>query len=224
MLKNENYNSPEYYALMHNNLCDYTEESIPYLFNNTHTSVDTIKEWMLTSPEFFYSNDFSQEEVLTALGQTIDYIELYGDDSQTGKSNLLLSLKENNAIIQDQLIQYYSQDFVSAICEIFDITRELEVNQEELQLSISNFENMTIEDDAECFARDVFCEVFNYSNEYWTAKVAAAGDPPAGMTCEEWVIAMDALGALLGLPFGPVGSIIMSAYMSIGASRECNDS
>jgi len=67
----------------------------------------------------------------------------------------------------------------------------------------------------------------NDSSRIWTdykfVSKAAGKCPPNGMTCEEWVIACEALGGMIGLIFGGAGTVLTGALLSYAAAHECED-
>lgn len=240
---NFNNMSANDYGQLHNDVCEYiiSNYSDRFFDTNRPTDLAEIIFYMEKGIEYLIQNyALTATEATQLLQNLTGFAETIGEDSSGcfALQNFLESATFNDfSNLMSSL--GYSLELSSLLYPC------IEALQQNPQMPWDNLESMFLQPIADAtlsipeeqFVKDIFVSICCYSAWFWdeeTPSICAAQDPPRPQEkprnpdlprwvkdCTEWTLIMDAMGGILGLPFGGAGSTIMGPTLSIGAKRNC---
>lgn len=216
---------PEEIAALHNECVSFMLENHPEEFDKIIATGNLVAEvgWfsdflMERLPELRYS-------ILNAKAGLIKKLNEYGDNEDDRSRFILLVFSEDD--FREELEKgNLSSHLIDDVCLLHRYLLQgkdgSEMAQEQWNLILN-----TNYGELDNYAVSCMEAIGNESSELWAdfkfvSKVAGKC-PPNGMTCEEWVIACDAMGGTIGLIFGGLGTVLTSALLSYAAAHECED-
>lgn len=200
---------------IHNQLLDN------YYQNRLNTSPDTeelISEIITMSSEYLVSFGYDQKSVLQAeslLKENYRFSNLksvMNDDFSVDIGSLAEHLEE---------MGLYSSQLIIEVKKILTmVTEGAEIK------TIANYVNsvfslIEFSSQADLEGQSLFVNIFNGSNSYWE-DVYTSDLKGRKIKDGTWVIINDGIGGLLGMIFGPPGSIITATVFSAGTYEEIN--
>lgn len=200
---------------IHNQLLDN------YYQNRSNTSPDTeelISEIIALSSEYLVSFGYDQKSVL----QSESLLK-----ENYGPSNLKSVMNDDFSIDIGSLIEHLEEMGLYSSQLIVEVKKILTMVTEETEIqTISNYVNsvfsiMEFNNQSDREGQSLFVNIFNGSNTYWE-DVYTSDLKNLKIKDGTWVIINDGIGGLLGLIFGPVGSIVTATVFSAGTYEEIN--
>jgi len=149
--------------------------------------------------------------------------EKFGPSRLKNITNDDYSINIGNLASELQDLSLYSEKFLSELVYILEMVEEDADFQHVYNYINTKFLYLTFESKKDQEGQTLFTNIFNGSFSFWTnetntCRKAAELDPSS------WVIINDAIGGILGSVFGPVGSIIGAAVLSVGTNEEIKNS
>jgi hypothetical protein len=149
------------------------------------------------------------------------YLSDYGDDRNG--INKFVSNKIYTSDIINEVVgeKYFPQDL-----GILLLSLKKCVLSSRFDASLYNDILYQIEKTSSSPQKEYFMDVHKHSSAFWKSISKPTKDPiypPEGWTCNEWTIMMDGIGALYGLVFGPIASIILGTVFSIMTAHDCEE-
>ncbi len=200
---------------IHNQLLDN------YYQNRLNTSPDTeelISEVIAMSSEYLVSHGYDQKSVLQSeslLKENYRFSNLksvMNDDFSIDVGSLAEHLEE---------MGLYSSQLISEVKKILTmVTEGTEIR------TISNYVNsvfslIEFDSQTDLEGQSLFVSIFNGSNAYWE-DVYTSDLKNIKIKDGTWVIINDGIGGLIGMIFGPPGSIITGTLFSAATYEEIN--
>lgn len=113
----------------------------------------------------------------------------------------------------------YSAGFIGEIQEILDLAEKKKGKQEIRDYVNHTFSGVPFNEPKDREAQQLFIDIFNGSYAYW-GKREQGSLKGIQLKDSSWVIINDGIGGILGLVFGPVGSIVTATVFSVGTNEE----
>jgi hypothetical protein len=131
------------------------------------------------------------------------------------------SLDPGTFIPQLRATGLYSESFLEAIDEILNLGENQAGRQAIRRYVNTVFNGIRFAHQKDREAQQLFVKIFNSSYQFWESYDSSY---LKGTLLREssWVIINDGIGGLLGLVFGPAGSIITGTIFSLGTNEEIN--
>ena len=131
------------------------------------------------------------------------------------------SLEPGTFITQLRATGLYSEYFLQAMDEILQLA-ENKSNKQTIRRHVnSKFQGIPFDDPKDREGQQLFINIFNGSYQFWES-YGSSDLKDAMLKPSSWVIINDGIGGLLGMVFGPAGSIITATVFSVGTNEEIN--
>lgn len=216
---------PEEIAALHNECVNFMLENHPEEFDKIITTENLIAEVGWFSDYLFERLPELKYSILNVKAGLIKKLNEYGDNENDRSRYFMIVFSEEDFKKELEKSNYSSQ----LIEDISLLHRYLLQGKESSEMAEEQWNLILNTNYGELDNYAVSCmeTIGKKSSEIWAdfsfVSKAAGTCPPNGMTCEEWVIACDAMGGLIGLIFGGAGSVLTGALLSYAASHECED-
>ena len=151
--------------------------------------------------------------------QAVD--EFCGPELLKSTSNGKFSLEPGTFIPQLRATGLYSDNFLHAIDEILQLAEAQSEKQAIRRHVNTTFTGIRFTQHKDREAQKLFIKIFNSSYQFWESYYRS-NLKSTQLRESSWVIINDAVGGILGLVFGPAGSIITGAIFSVGTNEEIN--
>jgi hypothetical protein len=128
------------------------------------------------------------------------------------------TLDPSTFMMQLQATGLYSKDFLGQIDAIIQLGMDQEKEKIRHHVNTS-FSGLKFHSKTDRQAQQLFVKIFNGSYEFWE-KYYRTNLKGVHLKDSSWVIINDGIGGLIGLIFGPAGSIITATVFSVGTNEE----
>lgn len=146
----------------------------------------------------------------------------YGPSSLKGAGGRGFSTDPSTFIGQLTATGLFSRDFLKEIDEILKFATERDDRIEVKKYVNEEFSAIRFDRKKDRDAQQLFIDIFNGSYEYWSSGNQGSLKGTQ-MKPSSWVIINDGIGGILGMVFGPVGSIVTATVFSVGTNEEIKD-
>ncbi len=201
-------------GMIHNQLLDHYYDSRSNLSPGTE---ELISEVIELSSDYLLSNGYDRKHVLEAKSMLKDR---YRASNLKSVTNTDLSIDVDELSIQLKELDVYSDPFISEVEKIVSMVDEEVDMQEVLSYVNSDFTSVVYESETDRMGQVLFQNIFNGSYGYWTDEDNSNLKGVTKLDDRSWVIINDGIGGILGLVFGPAGSIITATAFSVGTNEE----
>jgi hypothetical protein len=113
----------------------------------------------------------------------------------------------------------YSKEFLGQIDAILQLALDQEKSENIRRHVNGSFSGLKFQSKTDRQAQQLFVKIFNGSYEFWE-KYYRTNLKGVNLKDSSWVIINDGIGGLIGLIFGPAGSIITATVFSVGTNEE----
>jgi len=217
---NVDFKDPNTYGILHNEIAEYVLRQDVSLIDkaiSTEASIDAQYRTIDLCISYCLKAGYLQNNEVCFLKDALyEFVGRYGQST--------LKIYESEDFFVDLLSNAgFSKNMIDALLLIRKTALPLNSTAKEMDQVYVNIleENPYQLNSEELFQIKVGQSITSHSRQFWTEEPYLDLTKPGGLTCDEWGIVMDAVGAILGSPFGPIGSAILSASMSIAAKRDC---
>jgi len=193
---------------------------------------------------YYYKNRLggelsSEEKIAELLDLSWEYLDQNGYESgYTAEDKLILGEKisasnlksvntDNYSIDPSTFISQlsgtgmYSKHFQKEIKKILNLARTHDDRQIIKDYVNSTFAGIEFDDDGDITGQQLYINIFNGSYDFWEM-MEKSHVKSTNLRLSSWVIINDGIGGILGLAFGPVGSIVAATAFSVGTNEEIN--
>jgi hypothetical protein len=147
--------------------------------------------------------------------------EQYSPGFMKSTSGGRYSLEPGTFIPQLRATGLYSEHFLQAMAEILQLA-ENKFNKQTIRQHVnSKFQGISFADPKDRDGQQLFISIFNGSYQFWDS-YGSSNLKDVALKPSSWVIINDGIGGLLGMVFGPAGSIITATVFSVGTNEEIN--
>jgi hypothetical protein len=183
-----------------------------------------------TSPEGVYTEMLDLSSAyLVSIGYDASSVEKVrqavnekcGPDLLKSTSEGKFSLDPGTFIQQLRTTGLYSNHFLNSINEILQLGENNADKQTIRRHVNSAFTGIRFMHPKDREGQQLFIKIFNSSFQFWESYYGS-NLKDAQLKDSSWVIINDAIGGILGLVFGPVGSIVTGTVFSVGTNEEIN--
>lgn len=201
---------------LHNELLDHYYHNRP---NATPGTEELISDVVTLSSEYLRSNGYDRRSVSEAASLL---------QNEYCPTHLKSVMNQDYSIDVDKLaeeitgIELYSNQFVEDVSEIIAMVADEEDIREVSTFVNSAFASVeyALENDSD--GQSLFVNIFNSSYAYWTDG-GSSDLKRMKLDDRSKVIINDGIGGILGLVFGPAGSIITATVFSVATNEEISD-
>ncbi len=116
----------------------------------------------------------------------------------------------------------YSKHFLKEMKKVMALAHLKDDRSEIREYVNSNFKNSRFRSESDITGQHLYINIFNASYDFWEAWETSSLKG-ANLKRSSWVIINDGIGGLLGMVFGPVGSIVTATVFSVGTNEEIQD-
>jgi len=116
----------------------------------------------------------------------------------------------------------FSKQFVKEIDKLLSLAKKKNDGNEIRKYVNGVFAGVQFDREKDREAQRLFIDIFNGSCEYWD-RHNASSLKGTQLKPSSWVIINDGIGGILGMVFGPVGSIVTATVFSVGTNEEIKD-
>ena len=116
----------------------------------------------------------------------------------------------------------YSKRFLKEMKKVMALAHVKDDPSEISEYVNSSFKNSRFRSEPDISGQQLYINIFNASYDFWESWEASS-TKGASLKRSSWVIINDGIGGLLGMVFGPVGSIVTATVFSVGTNEEIQD-
>jgi len=198
------------------------------LHNRMISNYYSFRKEPVTDPENMFSElvDLSSGYLISlgydanSIGETRRCLEQnFGSSFLKSTSGGEYALDPSTFMSQLRATGLYSGDFLGQIDAILQLGFAREDRKKIRHHVNSSFSGLKFSSKTDRQAQQLFIKIFNGSYEFWE-KYQRSNLKGAALKDSSWVIINDGIGGLLGLVFGPAGSIITATVFSVGTNEE----
>lgn len=143
----------------------------------------------------------------------------YGPSSLKGAGDQGFSTDPSTFIDQLTATGLFSRDFLQEIEKILEFAEQKDDRKEVRKYVNRAFAGIPFDRKNDRDAQQLFIDIFNGSYEFWNSGNQGSLKG-AKLKPSSWVIINDGIGGILGMVFGPVGSIVTATVFSVGTNEE----
>ncbi|MCK5135026.1 MAG: hypothetical protein KAR19_04500 [Bacteroidales bacterium] len=195
-------------------------EMISYYYSNrmseSASSEDMLSEVLDLSWEYLDKNGYDSEDIpetKLSIERKIDIscLKSITDDGYSINIASFMSQLSETAM--------YSPCFLEEINKVLTFAHIHDDRQTVRDYVQSTFININFEDDEDKAAQQLFVNIFSGSYDFWET-MDASQLKSTNWRRNSWVIINDGIGAIIGMVFGPVGSIVTATAFSVATNEE----
>lgn len=201
---------------IHNQLLDHYYQN---RLNSTAGTEELISDVVTLSSEYLLANGYDRGSVQEA--ESLLRKE-YGSSHLKSVMNADYSIDPEKLAEQFAEMELYSDQFIEDVSKIITMVTELADIRTVNTFINSNFANIEYDNVMDREGQTLFVSVFNSSYAYWTGE-GNSNLKHLKLDDNTKVIINDGIGGILGLIFGPAGSIITATAFSVATNEELKD-
>ena len=198
---------------IHNQLIAY------YYANRTCSSPSPeilFDELMELSFQYLVSQGYRESSLMDA---KVQIAQTYGPSPLKGAGGNGFSTDPATFISQLEETGLFSREFLEEMDNMLKFAGKKEERKEIKKYVNHQFASILFDRETDRDAQQLFINIFNGSYEYWES-VDQGSLKGTHLKPSSWVIINDGIGGILGMVFGPVGSIVTATVFSVGTNEE----
>ena len=191
---------------------------------------------------YYYINRLEEDasveiKISELLDLSWEYLDKNGYDSETTMETRLLieekinmsslksvtdgnySVDESNFISQLSETSMYSHHFLEEINKILTLAHNHNDRKIIRDYVNSTFRKIEFMDDDDIVGQQLYVNIFNGSYDFWEF-MDESQLKSTNLRLSSWVIINDGIGAIIGMIFGPIGSIVTATAFSVATNEE----